>query len=66
MTSLLFLLFYLILIDSIIIINCSAHVTAVFEIEGKGKEFTRGIHNSSNVYKINKQVYINKKDFLFM
>ncbi|XP_035731098.1 structural maintenance of chromosomes protein 1A-like isoform X1 [Vespa mandarinia] len=34
----------------------SAYVTAIFDIEGKGKEFTRGIYNSSNVYKINKQV----------
>ncbi|KAL2743670.1 structural maintenance of chromosomes protein 1A-like [Vespula maculifrons] len=34
----------------------SAHVTVIFEIEGRSKEFTRGIHNSSNIYKINNQV----------
>ncbi|XP_043503177.1 structural maintenance of chromosomes protein 1A-like [Polistes fuscatus] len=38
------------------LISNSTHVTAIFEIEGKGKKFTRSIQNSSNVYSINNEI----------
>ncbi|KAI4497511.1 hypothetical protein M0802_007522 [Mischocyttarus mexicanus] len=38
------------------LLSKSAYVTVTFEIEGKGKKFTRGIKNSSNVYKIDNEI----------